>query len=394
MSNRTGVRTGLLISSSPASCLALAVFLTALSVTYGDDKTKPAEPTIRVSPDFAELKIETIRVLGKPAGNSNLVKSSIYDGVTSILQEHGYTVVSGFAYERKEGEGRLTIDMDLTRGTTSRAYMTKMGFRGGADTENYTLTATARITGAQGKPAKEAYFAKCKMWHKFVARMQTSHVSGDWIITNWPVDYFGEGPMTVAQAANEMPVHLMRGLPKKSETSSASGGTQTTRSPPAAPGARTSRTPASSLTNGSLETEDAKIAESKGGGALVQQMGNLGMGWSGDAQLFFAAREKDSFVTIEVPSVEKEGHYLIEVYYTLSYDYGLVELSIDDRKIGKATDCYAPRVKSPIKVTYGPVRLEAKPHQVTFTVIEKNPASQGYKLGIDCLKFKLVSEKR
>jgi hypothetical protein len=140
------------------------------------------------------------------------------------------------------------------------------------------------------------------------------------------------------------------------------------------------------LIEGAIEAEQAKVAEANSGGVNTQALGGHKKEWSGGAQLFFTAKQKGAAITIEVP-VEKQGDYTLDVYYTKSYDYAVVGLSVDGQKVGEAQDCYAPVVTPPVKVTYGPMALKPGPHRLTFTALDKSPDSKGYYIGIDCLKF-------
>ncbi len=141
------------------------------------------------------------------------------------------------------------------------------------------------------------------------------------------------------------------------------------------------------LVEGAVECENLKFVEAQGAVPGVQQMGGYQGKWSGAAHLFFTPKKEGSFVTVETPALEKDGDYVLDVYYTFSWDYAIIQLSVDGRKVGEAKDTYAPAVMPPVKVTYGPLTLRAGPHKLTFTALDKNPASKGYYMGIDCIKF-------
>lgn len=144
------------------------------------------------------------------------------------------------------------------------------------------------------------------------------------------------------------------------------------------------------LVEGAIEAEIAKVVESKGATPTTQLMGGYRGQWSGGAHLFFTPKEKGSYVTIQTPALEKDGEYTLDIYYTFSWDYAIIALAVDGQPVGEPKDTFAPQVMPPTKVTYGPLTLKAGPHTLTFTALDKNPASKGYYMGIDCVKFSLM----
>ena len=203
---------------APPSALSwLILFSTVLSLcpcVQGEDRTKTAEPKVKVSEDFAKWKIKTIRMLGKPAGNSNPAKSTLFDAISGEVTRAGYEVVTGFTNERKESEARLTMDFESTKGMSQQAHARKHGFNSSSSAENYSLSVTVRITVKDGGATKEIFSARCKMWHKFVPhKVQDSKVEGSYIVTTWPIDHYGEGPGSLDEAAAEMAPLLMKDLP-------------------------------------------------------------------------------------------------------------------------------------------------------------------------------------
>jgi hypothetical protein len=134
-----------------------------------------------------------------------------------------------------------------------------------------------------------------------------------------------------------------------------------------------------------IEAEKLPVVASDGGRADVQNMGPFGgNNWSGDAQRFFTPKAKGAFVTVEL-SVPKEGRYDLDVYYTKAGDYGIVQLYLDGKPLGKPFDGFNRGVIPSGKVPYGAVELAAGKHQLKFEVTSKNDASTGFYAGIDCL---------
>jgi len=108
--------------------------------------------------------------------------------------------------------------------------------------------------------------------------------------------------------------------------------------------------------------------------------------WSHGRQLFSYARE-GGFVELEV-DVPRAGNYHLDVYFTQAEDYGIVQVSIDGKKVGNRFDGFYGRVVPSGRVDFGVVSLSEGQHRLRFTIVGKNPASLSYNMGIDCLELK------
>ncbi len=139
------------------------------------------------------------------------------------------------------------------------------------------------------------------------------------------------------------------------------------------------------VVEGAIEAEKLPVVASDGGRADTQRMGGYGANeWSGEAQLFFTPKQKGAFVTVEL-TVPKDGRYELDVYYTKAVDYGIVQLSLDGKPLGKPFDGFNNGVIPSGKVPYGAVELAAGKHQLKFEVIGKNDGATGFYAGVDCL---------
>ncbi len=110
---------------------------------------------------------------------------------------------------------------------------------------------------------------------------------------------------------------------------------------------------------------------------------------SGDRMLAFDAGG-DGFFSLGVPAAE-EGLYDITVHYARAEDYGRVELSVNGRPAGEPFDAYfrsdglSRPFWPPQPVTYADVPLRAGSNAFRFAVKDRNEASRGYRMGLDCL---------
>jgi WD40 repeat protein/serine/threonine protein kinase len=139
-----------------------------------------------------------------------------------------------------------------------------------------------------------------------------------------------------------------------------------------------------------LEAEDLPIVGSADCFARKQDMTQWEhTKWSGGYQLFGGTDRAGAFVTLEV-DLPRAGTYHVDIYFTKAPDYGILEVSLDGKKIGQRYDGYDRRVIPAGRLGFGDLKLAKGPHQIRFTVASKNPASTNYCMGIDCLEFKLV----
>jgi hypothetical protein len=74
-------------------------------------------------------------------------------------------------------------------------------------------------------------------------------------------------------------------------------------------------------------------------------------------------------------------------------DYGIVEVSMDDMKVGQPFDGFHAAVVPSGKIELGTVALSAGAHRIRFTAIDKNPKSANFFMGIDCLTLERTGNK-
>jgi hypothetical protein len=140
------------------------------------------------------------------------------------------------------------------------------------------------------------------------------------------------------------------------------------------------------LVKGAIEAETAAIVDSKGAKPTTQE---LGAKWSCGTQLFFTPKEVGSYVTLET-DVRENGKYDLDVYFTKSYDYAIIQVGVDGQKLGNSVDTYCPNVDYMGRISIGTVELKAGKHQIRFEAVGKNEQSKGVYMGIDCFTLKQI----
>lgn len=123
----------------------------------------------------------------------------------------------------------------------------------------------------------------------------------------------------------------------------------------------------------------AMVLGVRGGSYQIQ---DLGPNWSHGHHLWIAPSSKgaEAEIALEIPSA---GDYEILVRYTTSWDYAIVQASLDGQAMGDPTDCYTPEVRLREPLTLGRVSLTAGRHILRFRAVGKNASSAGYLMGID-----------
>jgi len=129
-----------------------------------------------------------------------------------------------------------------------------------------------------------------------------------------------------------------------------------------------------------IEGETADVVDVHDGRFVPQR---LGPAFSGQRHLWFHPTKVGASFTWMV-GVPKDGTYELAVYFTKSWDYAIVRVTLDDKVLGDF-DTYAPNVVWAGKKSLGTFTLNSGPHRLKFEVVGKNEKSKGILIGIDCL---------
>ena len=126
------------------------------------------------------------------------------------------------------------------------------------------------------------------------------------------------------------------------------------------------------------------FASAHGGRMQSQDMRGFGAGWSGDRQLFWAARRPGASLVLTVP-VLADARYGIDLWLTRAPDYGRLTFRVDGESMTATFDGYAAQVEPGQPLRIGIAALRTGRHSITIRVSGRNRASTGYYAGIDRL---------
>ena len=125
---------------------------------------------------------------------------------------------------------------------------------------------------------------------------------------------------------------------------------------------------------------ESLLSSAKATSGTVSEQKGIG---SGTGQLFWQPTAKEQTLTISFDlksSVEGNLIFLL----TYSWDYGIYQILIDDKPMGKPLDLFNLQVVTK-EITIGKVKLQPGLHTLTFKNVGKNGESKGYFLGFDGL---------
>jgi hypothetical protein len=141
---------------------------------------------------------------------------------------------------------------------------------------------------------------------------------------------------------------------------------------------------------GALEGEQLRVRKKTGGNSQTQDMVAFGDRWSGDAQLFWtgAAPGDKLVLALRVPSA---GTYEVKLQMTKARDYGIVQLYLDDDKLGSPIDLYNPSVIPTGPIPFAKRELKKGLHTLTVEIVGANDlAAKSYLFGLDYIRLEPV----
>ena len=145
---------------------------------------------------------------------------------------------------------------------------------------------------------------------------------------------------------------------------------------------------AGTIIPGAIEGEGLKVLNKTGGNAKPQGMGGFGGEWGGASQLWWTGGKPGQKLTLALP-VQEKGRYALKAALTLAKDYGIIDVSLDDKPVATGWDGYnGPKVIHSDELDWGTHELSAGEHQLTFTITGKHAdAVPGYMVGLDYVRL-------
>jgi hypothetical protein len=110
--------------------------------------------------------------------------------------------------------------------------------------------------------------------------------------------------------------------------------------------------------------------------------------WSGSDQLWWTGAKPGDHLELEIP-VKVAGSYTVETVFTRARDYGIVQLSLDDKKLGGPLDFFnEPDVITTGVLSFDNVELSEGNHRLRMEILGAHPkADKAYMVGLDYLRL-------
>ena len=142
------------------------------------------------------------------------------------------------------------------------------------------------------------------------------------------------------------------------------------------------------LVQGAIEGEKMKIIDKSAGNTGPQGMIQWSdrSEWSEDIQLFWTGANIGDKLVLAVP-VKKAGKYAVKVRLTKAPDYGIVQLYLDETKVGDPIDLCGNDIVSTGEIDLGAHELAAGEHKLTLEIAGKNDKSKGTYVGFDYIRL-------
>jgi hypothetical protein len=138
---------------------------------------------------------------------------------------------------------------------------------------------------------------------------------------------------------------------------------------------------------GALEGEQLKVLSKTAGKPQEQDMTSYEGDWSGGAHLWWTEAKPGDRLELAVP-VTAAATYQITAQLTKAVDYGIVQLSLDGRKLGGPIDLFNNGVIATGPLDLGTQAMSAGGHTLTVEIVGANAAAmKSYMFGLDYLKL-------
>lgn len=142
---------------------------------------------------------------------------------------------------------------------------------------------------------------------------------------------------------------------------------------------------------GALEGEALRVIKNTIGGAMKQDFYEGEDAWSGGSHLWWLNAEPGGKLDLAVP-VSDDGKYKLTAQFTKAADYGIVQLYLDDKKLGEPIDLYNNGVAVSGVQQLGEHDLAKGEHKLTVEIIGANDkAVKKYMFGLDYIKLDKIN---
>jgi hypothetical protein len=136
-----------------------------------------------------------------------------------------------------------------------------------------------------------------------------------------------------------------------------------------------------------------RVLKVTGGSAAAQDMAGFGEGkWRGNRHMWWTGAKPGDKLDL-LMRVRADGAYKVGLSLTKARDYGIVQFSLDGKKVGEQVDLFNDPDVTKTSVALGEHKLTAGEHTLTVEIVGANEkAVKGYMFGIDAITCRPVEE--
>ncbi len=138
---------------------------------------------------------------------------------------------------------------------------------------------------------------------------------------------------------------------------------------------------------GAIEGETLP-AKATGGTTKIQSMANFKADhWSNSSQMWWTGAKPGDTLTFQLPPFT--GTVDVEIVLTCAVDYGIVQLSLDDKKLGVPVDLFDPQVITTGVLSFPGIAVEGNRHTLNVQIAGTNKkAKKAYMFALDYVRIK------
>jgi len=142
-----------------------------------------------------------------------------------------------------------------------------------------------------------------------------------------------------------------------------------------------------------IEGETLRVAASRQGRASVQDItGNSVPPLSDGRHLFLRFNQPGDSATLALPDSVKPGVYTVILSTVTSWDYGIVQWTLDGQELGPPLDGYSPDTWRRVAIA-NQVALTNRPHELQVKVVGKHPHATGFCASLDAVLLQRVRDR-
>ncbi len=136
-----------------------------------------------------------------------------------------------------------------------------------------------------------------------------------------------------------------------------------------------------------------RVTDRRQAQASRQSIGQSGVPpLSNGEHLFLRFGDTGDHVTLALPDSIRPGLHTVLLSVVTSWDYAIVQWSLDGKDLGPPFNGYSPETWRRISIAPR-VLIEDRPHELKATVVARDPRSTGFAAGLDAVLLRPTEDR-